>query len=266
MCVQKSKSPIRQSIKNFITVFKKSTKPKGETIYERSPSPPPPPPSKDWPLLDAMPTVSPFLNTTATISSDNSLFYLDRHPHVPQWRQVKAELIHKDALKLSWPGMPDETDGHVISLEACSDVQSIAFEELVHPPPDDALKPFQVLFGGRKKEMFAVFSTLERARWVNEIWLVLLLAFTIASCLFLSSGTPSWRIPTLNPIQRMPPVIWLRRNSFQCPSLLLFYLWILLPSIPHLQAYIRLHDQALGHPSHPPDQKVLPWQFSHLNP
>ncbi|KAH8828284.1 hypothetical protein DL96DRAFT_1798379 [Flagelloscypha sp. PMI_526] len=211
---KKSKSPIRQSIKNFIAVLKKSRNNiqmkdipaiQDDNISDLPPSlpikdaPDPPTkntlalPTKDTPLLPTkstpalsaretfvLPTknlhvLTPTLETQSEWSTippklNCSLYYLDRHPPMPCWRQVTAEFHETNLLVLSWPGYSQELDKRVIFLEGCSDVQSISVDELLHPPPDMLLKPFTILFPGARKEVFSACTALDRSHWVNRIW------------------------------------------------------------------------------------------------
>ncbi|KAJ7188318.1 hypothetical protein C8R46DRAFT_1183838 [Mycena filopes] len=175
----KDKSPIRQSFRNLLAVFKKSSglrvgKSKLEDNFIL-------PDTTLVPVDDVFVSPKPTVSTNAfpTPQLAGSLFYLARSSAnppgsagvFPVWTFCSA-VLEGDTVHLTWPTTPS---AHAVLLKTCTDVRSLASDELEHEErallPGDAkdLKVFEVMFDGRIGEKFATTSVRERARWVSAI-------------------------------------------------------------------------------------------------
>ncbi|KAJ7045469.1 hypothetical protein C8F04DRAFT_435141 [Mycena alexandri] len=182
---KKDKSPIRQSFRNLLAVFKKGSGLRvGKSKLEDT----------NFTLPDATLSVDELFTVSPkpTVSTKalphpqlaSSLFYLARSspnppgsPGVfPVWTFCSA-VLEGGTVHLTWPTTPST---HTVLLKNCTDVRSLTSDELDHEErallPGDAkdLKVFEVLFDGCTGEKFATTSVRERARWVSAIWDVIL--------------------------------------------------------------------------------------------
>ncbi|KAJ7725866.1 hypothetical protein DFH07DRAFT_249461 [Mycena maculata] len=172
--VDSKKSPIRQSFRSLLAVFKKGS---GLRVGK----------SKLVQNLPPNATLSaddPFTVSTKSFPGPRlagSLFYLVRSPATPQvpppvWTFCSA-VLEGDVVHLTWPTTPST---HSVLLKHCTDVRSLLSSQL--DPEEKALLPgdvkdlkvFEILFEGRGPEKFATTSVRERARWVSAIWDVIL--------------------------------------------------------------------------------------------
>ncbi|KAJ7287578.1 hypothetical protein C8J57DRAFT_1284332 [Mycena rebaudengoi] len=180
---KKEKSPIRQSFRNLLAVFKKGS---GLLAHGRSNLKY----LEDIQLAQGLPSAKSvsgedhFIPTTAVTTPHyaGSLFYLARSPDtsatppvLPVWSFCTAAL-EGDTMNLTWPTTPAARS---ILLKHCTDVHSLSPDQL--DPEERALLPgdlkeiqdikvFEILFEGRAREKFATTSVRERARWVSAIW------------------------------------------------------------------------------------------------
>lgn len=177
---KKDRSPIRQSICNLFSVFKKVNvvgkfksdqntsivdRPEQALYTSASPSvfdfkPLPPVKRKTGPLL--------YLARTSHLSS--SL------PILPVWTTCTAT-IETNMILISWLTAHGNPSIYTISLSNCTDVRSLSSQQLdaeeraLLPKGDTKeLKVFEILFEGRTREKFAATSVQERAEWVSAIW------------------------------------------------------------------------------------------------
>ncbi|KAI0645933.1 hypothetical protein C8Q79DRAFT_725229 [Trametes meyenii] len=210
---EKGRSPIRQSFRNLLSVFKKN-KPAQK---ERSPSPTPasllvvagtryrpgggspsttqggpPTPSKPSLTLQVPPSDLPRTdprNCTSPVSAHTGkqgpLLYLSRAPgdsDVPAvWMACLAQL-HTTHILVSWPSAGGHPTSRLVPFAACADVRSLALGDLdeaeraLLPGAPGDVRVFELLFEGRAREKFAAESVAERAGWVSAIWDAVLLA------------------------------------------------------------------------------------------
>lgn len=167
-------SPLRQSIRNFVSVFKKSRRDKDDpvatayAVVEDHPMPNKDPGSS----FCASPPSSGFIysGTVLHLSRPDGTSTI-----LPVWAQYHAELHAKHMLlsSLTAHGLPVS---EVMSISDCHDVYSISSREL--DTEEQALMPalgscgspvvFDLVFDG-KIERFAVETARERAAWVSSI-------------------------------------------------------------------------------------------------
>ncbi|KAJ7783086.1 hypothetical protein B0H16DRAFT_1803246 [Mycena metata] len=177
---KKDKSPIRQSFRNLLAVFKKSSglRVGKSKLEDTNFTLPDTTLSADEPfVVSPKPTVSTKAFPHSQLAS--SLFYLARSspnppgsPGVfPVWTFCSA-VLEGDTVHLTWPTTPST---HAVLLKNCTDVRSLTSDELDHeerallPGDSKDLKVFEVIFDGRTGEKFATTSVRERARWVSAI-------------------------------------------------------------------------------------------------
>ncbi|KAI0779348.1 hypothetical protein C8Q74DRAFT_1350002 [Fomes fomentarius] len=204
----KGRSPIRQSLRNFLSVFKKNkpaphghakeSSPQPEPRL-RSPSPlssryggnyadtvkhkpDPPPLTLQIPQAPADPSrdertvcISP---VSAHTGKAGPLLYLSRIPtasNIPAvWMNCTAQL-HSTHILIMWETPQGNPSPKLVSFKACADVRSLAPADLTEEerkflPSEPEWKVFELLFEGRARERFAARSLTERATWVSAIW------------------------------------------------------------------------------------------------
>lgn len=142
----KDRSPIRQSLRNLLSVFKKARKTDAPSSSGHSPE--------------------------AVISQQTgSLLYLSS----PGWTNCSVTL---DARKLILSFT--DLSVHEIALSDCTDIRSLSSSQLDHIPHGDNVKVFEVLFLGKTRERFAARSVRERAGWISAIWFVCHYSFLLS--------------------------------------------------------------------------------------
>jgi hypothetical protein len=184
----KGHSPIRHSIRNFLSVFKRGRVVSTEKANSRPDQP-----------VDAdrnVSTNSPArLADLATVSSQEplvlhsgSLLHLSRSsspqphavPHIlPVWTTCTAILTATN-IRITWLTSRGNPSIQNISLLQCTDVRSLALcqinpdEKALLPANGESnvedLKVFEILFEGQRSERFAASSVQERAKWVSILW------------------------------------------------------------------------------------------------
>ncbi|KAL0956318.1 hypothetical protein HGRIS_002471 [Hohenbuehelia grisea] len=191
----KAKSPLRRSIQNLVTAFRRRTgTERSSESHSRSPY-------VDSGSVGLPPTFispaqlvsneKPFNSYGCSISQPmmrtGSLLYLTSslEPGLAAWKHCSATLnSQQNYISVTWITEEGRSSEHIISLVACADVRSITSHQLGEPlktalvPQDtgpDSLKVFEILFEGRSRERFAAFSVQERAAWVSAIWDVVIL-------------------------------------------------------------------------------------------
>ncbi|TFK26505.1 hypothetical protein FA15DRAFT_277427 [Coprinopsis marcescibilis] len=180
---RKDKAPLRQSFRNLLAILKKA-RPGNKSDSDKPIFPPSTASkprhvhSKDLPLLPlALGDVSrPFLSRSQT--QTGTLIYFTH----PVWTTCTISL-KGSKLTVSWfndliPSI------HEIDLGRCTDIRSIGIGAL-DPPSAAALLPFnstddgdgeqdvklfEILFERKQRELFAVRSVRERAKWISAFW------------------------------------------------------------------------------------------------
>jgi len=177
---EKKSSPLRLSIRNIISVFKKGQKP----VKERD----------DLPSFDVPPGSEEPENHSANAPSRSKLcasptyairsgvvLYLQRPEagsHILSvWSECECTL-HSTHLLLSHKSSTGVPSTKVLSLGSCTSVHSVplrslpAEEQGLMPTMDGAWSPnvFDVVFNGKPMERFAVATAKERSGWVSDIW------------------------------------------------------------------------------------------------
>ncbi|KZT10708.1 uncharacterized protein LAESUDRAFT_346053 [Laetiporus sulphureus 93-53] len=190
---EKGRSPLRQSIRNILSVFRK----KSSVSYTR------PAISEQVDVFSSIPVDSssrypPFVQTSKPERIDDStnfsicttplepaharhsgsLLHLspsaspDMHP---VWTNCNVTL-HSTHILLTWHTHHGNPHTNVISFKACVDVRSLTQldldpnERALLPSDAGEMKLFELLFEGRPRETFAAKSVHERATWVSKIW------------------------------------------------------------------------------------------------
>jgi len=170
---KKDKSPIRQSLRNLFSVFKKvnvSGKYKlnesttainlpGQILTSSS-------------VLDFKPPgrkrTGPLLYLSRTSQPSSSF------PILPVWTACSVT-VESNTMVISWLTSHGNPSFHTIQLSNCTDVRSLSSqqldaEECALLPDTEEFKVFEILFEGRPREKFAAISVRERAEWVSAIW------------------------------------------------------------------------------------------------
>ncbi|GLB37676.1 hypothetical protein LshimejAT787_0407270 [Lyophyllum shimeji] len=177
---KKERSPIRQSFRNLLSVFKKANIRKAKQDEE--------PPLSSFrrqhqPFMDDLPAAPPVLRSRSR-KLTSSLLYLSRPPQLPSsspilpvWTSCTATL-ESDSIVISSFTAQGNPSVHSIQLSNCADVRSLSTQQL--DPAESALLPrrrenqelkvFEILFEGRPREKFAANSVQERAAWVSAVW------------------------------------------------------------------------------------------------
>lgn len=185
---KKDKSPLRKSLRNFLSVIKKGTglsKHKhDDDILGR------PYLEQDIPEnLPKAPTADPHaaLEVTRPITPprrSGPLLYLAQaeqspngYPLDPMWLSCTATMEER-AISVSWFSSEGIPCTYHIKLSRCADVRSLSLrhlgpEEIALLPTiaeGEELKIFEILFEGKARERFAATSNRERAGWISTIW------------------------------------------------------------------------------------------------
>ncbi|KAA1473948.1 hypothetical protein DENSPDRAFT_931311 [Dentipellis sp. KUC8613] len=195
----KKRSPLRQSIRNFISLISKKGKSSskdnsdGLSLVQ----------SIDK-LLPKIPALDPFLDvpaasfrqqdgsqSTVCTSPTYALFsgpvlHLSRRsnimsPVLPVWTTCDA-VLHAHHILLTTHTSRGTPTTEIVSLTGCTDVRSVPSRELADEeygllPTQTSVenpKVFEVCFAGRDPERFAASSVKGRAAWVSAIWDVIL--------------------------------------------------------------------------------------------
>ncbi|CCL99099.1 uncharacterized protein FIBRA_01113 [Fibroporia radiculosa] len=175
---EKGRSPIRQSIRNILSVFKKNKSANSckEQANFGSPA---------YTDLGRQRTASSDTRSSSVapplklnIPKERKDFSLCQTPLGPSHARHSGTLFY-----LSRPASPiihstahgnPSTD--IISFKECTDVRSLSISELnlneqrLLPSDVGELKVFELLFEGRPREKFAANSVPARATWVSAIW------------------------------------------------------------------------------------------------
>jgi hypothetical protein len=192
---ERKTSPLRQSFRNLLSVFKKGKRYGKEKVepYGVPKESEPSFPAKKLPI--ALPAAhsepDPFnhssngsrICTSPTYSlHTGALLHLSppttaSSPILPVWIPCDA-VLHRSHILLTsatTQGIP-RTD--VVSLRACTDVKSLAASEIgteqraMLPTMENSANPrvFELIFDGKEGQRFAVPTVKDRAAWVSAIW------------------------------------------------------------------------------------------------
>ena len=195
--VEKKTSPLRQSFRNLLSVFKKGKrfgKEKVEPyIYpnETGPSFPDenlskiPPRAKHESDLFApnCGSLGSRICTSPTYSLHTGpLLHLSQptsasSPILPVWIPCDA-VLHQSHILLTSATTQGIRRTDVVSLRACTDVKSLtsgdigAEQRALLPAMENSAIPkvFELVFDGKEKQRFAVPTVKDRAAWVSAIW------------------------------------------------------------------------------------------------
>lgn len=178
---KREKSPIRQSIKNLLSVFKKGTIGLSKKSDDKLGVPYVGPQSKEDENLSSEWPTNQVRETTKSRSSGKkhtgSLLYLSGNQGSLVWTTCNATLEgNKIVLASFTPDM--DLYVHEVILSNCADIYSLSHVQLdadeaalLHAATDgDKMKVFEILFKGRSKEKFAAKTVRERAGWISAIW------------------------------------------------------------------------------------------------
>jgi hypothetical protein len=194
---ERKTSPLRQSFRNLLSVFKKGKRFGREKVepYGVPKESEPSFPDKKLPIVSsaAENELDPFTHksdnpgsricTSPTYSlHTGALLHLSptttaSSPILPVWIPCDAVLHQSHILLTSatTQGIP-RTD--VVSLRACTDVTSLAAGDLeieqraMLPAMENSANPrvFELIFDGKEKQLFAAPTVKDRAAWVSAIW------------------------------------------------------------------------------------------------
>ncbi|KAF9478805.1 hypothetical protein BDN70DRAFT_726008 [Pholiota conissans] len=198
------RSPIRQSLRNLLSVIKKGA----EGIGKRKPEDKSGMPYNSLDLAgkgrskDGLETLAVAPNTVLNESSERDVTTSNLVSH-PRKRMMGALLYLSRGMQLLSPELPGPLmwttcsvtiDGnklvvsstdydaepivHEISLLRCTDIRSLGTMQLSveeadlldRLPEGENLCVFEVLFEGKQREKFAAKSVRERAGWISAIW------------------------------------------------------------------------------------------------
>ena len=193
--VEKKTSPLRQSFRNLLSVFKKGKrfgKEKVEPyIYPKDTAPSfpgekkhkiPPSVESDPFVLDndglgsricTSPTYSLHMGPLLHLSLPSSTSSLT----LPVWIPCDA-VLHQSHILLTSATAQGIRRTDVVSLRACTDVMSLASDDIdieqraLLPTMENSTDPkvFELVFDGKEKQSFAAPTVKDRAAWVSAIW------------------------------------------------------------------------------------------------
>jgi hypothetical protein len=192
--VEKKTSPLRQSFRNLLSVFKKGKRLGKEKMEPNGPpSESGPPVERVSPgLLKCENELDPFTFHGRAPSSricTSPTYSLHRGPllHLsppvptssifPVWVACDATL-HGSHILLTSATTQGIQSTIVVSLRSCSDIKSLAPNEIAAeqrallPSMEDSTDPkvFELSFDGKESQRFAAPTVKDRAAWVSAIW------------------------------------------------------------------------------------------------
>ena len=178
---KKEKSPIRQSIKNLLSVLKKGTIGLSKKSEDKLDVPYLGPQSKEEETKGSSLERPTNHDTSRSRPSrkkhTGSLLYLAGEPGSLAWTSCNVTLEENKIVLASFtPNM--DLYVHEITLSHCMDIHSLSHVQL---DADEAalldavadggkMKVFEILFKGRSREKFATNTVRERAGWISAIW------------------------------------------------------------------------------------------------
>ena len=191
------RSPIRQSLRNLLSVIKKGAEGIGKRKSDERLAAPqsglmgrPHQSNKD--VLPALPTAReqqpPNNNVTLPRPKmTGPLLYLTRGPQLLSpdipgpliWKTCSVTIDRNRLVVSSFIGDVD-TSIHEISLARCTDIRSLSPTQLTEEeisvlsrvPEAESMRIFEVMFDNQRQEKFAAKSVRERAGWISAIWSV----------------------------------------------------------------------------------------------
>jgi hypothetical protein len=196
--VEKKTSPLRQSFRNLLSVFKKGKrfgKEKVEPyIYQKEIAPSFPYEKKSKISPRAEHESDPFVLNNGGLGSRictsptayslhmGPLLHLSlptstSFPILPVWIPCDA-VLHRSHILLTSATAQGIRRTDVVSLRACTDITSLASGEIdveqraLLPTMENSADPkvFELLFDGKEKQRFAAPTVKDRAAWVSAIW------------------------------------------------------------------------------------------------
>ena len=194
--VEKKTSPLRQSFRNLLSVFKKGKRfgkekvepyiyPKetGRSFPEERSSKIPPRAKHDSDLFSPNGSLGSRICTSPTYSlHTGSLLHLSEStsassPILPVWLPCDA-VLHQSHILLTSATTQGIRRTEVVSLRACTDVKSLASGDIgaeqraLLPTIENSAVPkvFELVFDGKDKQCFAVSTVKDRAAWISAIW------------------------------------------------------------------------------------------------
>lgn len=181
---KKEKSPIRQSIRNLLSVFKKGTSGLSKKSDDKLGVPSLGRPSKEEESEDTACPTNQTSKPRPKKKQTGSLLYLTREQGGLAWTTYNVTLEENKIILASFtPNM--ELCVHEIALSHCADIHSLSHVQLDAEEAAlldvvtgaDKMKVFEILFEGRSSEKFAARTVRERAGWISAIWYVYLTYF-----------------------------------------------------------------------------------------
>lgn len=179
---KKEKSPIRQSIKNLLSVLKKGTIGLSKRSDDKLDIPYVGPQSKEesqgssseWPTNHVKEMSK---SRSSGKKQTGSLLHLAGEQGSLAWATCNVTLEENKIVLASFTSNMD-LYVHEIALSHCVDIHSLSHAQL---DADEAalldtmadgekMKVFEISFKGRSREKFAAKTVRERARWISAIW------------------------------------------------------------------------------------------------
>ena len=196
--VEKKTSPLRQSFRNLLSVFKKGKrfgKEKVEPyIYSKETAPAFPDEKKSKTPSRAEYDSDPFVLNNSGLGSRictsptayslhmGPLLHLSlptsaSTPILPVWIPCDA-VLHRSHILLTSPTAQGIRRTDIVSLRACTDITSLASGDIdteqraLLPTMENSAEPkvFELLFDGKENQRFAAPAVKDRAAWVSAIW------------------------------------------------------------------------------------------------
>jgi hypothetical protein len=195
--VEKKTSPLRQSFRNLLSVFKKGKRfgkekvepyiyPKEAALSfpdEKLSKIPPRAKHESDPFAPDSGSLGSRICTSPTYSLHTGpLLHLSQpttasSPILPVWIPCDA-VLHQSHILLTSATTQGIRRTDVVSLRACTDVKSLASGDIgaeqkaLLPTIENSAVPkvFELVFDGKEKQRFAVPTVKDRAAWVSAIW------------------------------------------------------------------------------------------------
>jgi len=195
--VEKKTSPLRQSFRNLLSVFKKGKRPGKEKVEpytypketslsfpdEKSSKIPPRAKNDSDPFAPNSGSLGSRICTSPTYSLHTGpLLHLSQptsvsSPILPVWIPCDA-VLHQSHILLTSATTQGIRRTDVVSLRACTDVKSLTSGDIgieqraLLPTLENSADPkvFELIFDGKEKQRFAAPTVKDRAAWISAIW------------------------------------------------------------------------------------------------
>ncbi|KAH9054276.1 hypothetical protein EDB87DRAFT_1209118 [Lactarius vividus] len=191
--VEKKTSPLRQSFRNLLSVFKKGKRlGKANIVSSDAPSESEPPVERlssdplkrenepDPFTFGGGPSSRICASPTYSLHGGLLLYLSPPAPAssiLPVWITCDA-VLHGSHILLTSSTTQGIQSTIVVSLRACTDIKSLAPDEIVAehkallPAMEDSTDPkvFELFFDGKESQRFAAPTVKDRASWVSAIW------------------------------------------------------------------------------------------------